>query len=157
MGDQTLAGTATNGNAGKSACVPDRVDVIVEYRLAEYKQVLRDFIPVYLRTTKKQPNRLLPWNWPVMERLMFAIVVPVIFALKKRRIGTCAFTFTETGLARTSRGRTAERAWSDVRAVHHLSAAYLIELKAGGAMPLPFRIFSQEQRRIFDKFSRQVG
>lgn len=118
---------------------PDlKVEVAVAYALQDYKRVLRDFFPIYLRRSGKKPNPLLPWNWPLVQSAMFATFVPLIFWWKKSRIGDCAFTFCQSGLSRTSRGHTAMRTWAQVETVHCLSGAYLIELKEGGAMPVPF-------------------
>ena len=126
------------------------VEVAVEYQLAEYKRVVRDFIPMHYEATGRRPNRLLPWNWPVVEGAMFAVFVPIVFWIKKRSIGNCVFTFSEAGVSRISRGQAADRDWSEIQAVHRLSAAYLIELKGGGAMPVPYRVYTLEQRQLFE-------
>lgn len=134
-----------------------RVEVTVAYELSEYQQVLRDFLPLQYQKSGKTPNPLLPWNWPVVHKLLFAMVVPLIFRLKQSRVGECLFTFSEQGLSRTSKGHTASRGWVQVKIVHRLSTAYLIELVEGGAMPVPFRVFTAEQQQLFENFSRRVG
>jgi hypothetical protein len=135
----------------------DRVEVVVEYHLAEYKRVLLEFIPLALARETKKPNRLLPWNWPYVEKAAFALMVPPVFWLKKAMIGACVFTFDESGISRASKGRIGRREWSQVKAVHKLSEAYLIELKEGGAMPVPYRVFTAEGRESFENLTHQVA
>jgi hypothetical protein len=134
-----------------------RVQVRVDYDLGEYKRVLRDFVPIYYSQTGKVPNRLLPWNWKIVEGAMFALFVPPVFWLKKAMIGECVFTFSADGLSRTSKGRTGTRTWQEVKAVHRLSEAYLVELKAGGAMPVPYRAFTATERVLFEKLAASVA
>lgn len=126
---------------------PIRVEV--DYGLTEYKSTILEFLP---RAMKRRGavNRRLPWNKPWVERAVLAVVLPPIFWLKKRRVGTCVFDFTPEGLSRTAKGYTASRTWSQVAAVHRLSAAYLIELKEGGAMPVPYRVFTPSQRTALE-------
>ena len=128
---------------------PIRVEV--EYGLTEYKSIILEFLP---RATKDRVtvNRNLPWNKPWIERTVLAVVLPPVFWLKKLRIGKCLFEFTPEGLSRTAKGYTASRNWSQVAAVHHLSAAYLIELKEGGRMPVPYRVFTPSQRTALESF-----
>lgn len=128
---------------------PIRVEV--EYGLTEYKSIILEFLS---RATKKRAtvNRNLPWNKPWVERAVLAVVVPPVFWLKKLRVGKCLFEFTPEGLLRTAKGYTASRTWSQVAAVHRLSAAYLIELKEGGAMPIPYRVFTPSQRIALESF-----
>ena len=135
----------------------EAVEVAVEYRLGEYKRVLRDFIPLALERDGKKTNRLFPWNWPILEDTMFNLFVPLVFWFKKSRIGNCKFTFSEAGFTRTSRGRTASRNWDEVKVVHRLSGAYLIELKAGGALPVPYRAFTPEEEQLFEGFTQRAG
>lgn len=132
------------------------VEVVAEYQLAEYKRVLRDFIPIHLAEVGEKPNRLLPWNWPLVEGALFSIFVTVAFLTKKAKVGRCVFTFSEAGLSRASKSGAGFRDWNEVKAVHHLSAAYLVELKAGGAMPIPYRAFSPEQRLVFESLTQRV-
>jgi len=133
------------------------VKVAVEYQLEEYKQVLRDFIPLHYAAKGQQPNRYLPWNWHITEKVLFAMFIPLVFWLKKARVGTCEFTFSQAWISRASAAGTGARSWPEVKAVHHLSAAYLIELTAGGAMPIPYRVFTTEQRAVFEQLAARAG
>lgn len=134
--------------------VPDalpRVRIEVDYRFAEYKTIVGEFMPRAQKNRLPVVNRNLPWNQPWVERLALAVLLPPIFWFKKMRVGRCSFEFTDSGLSRTSRGHTAARSWAQVAAVHRLTAAYLIELEEGGAMPIPYRVFGAAERAAFEK------
>ena len=128
-----------------------RVRIEVDYRFAEYRTIVREFMPQAQKNKLPVVNRNLPWNQPWVERLALAVLLPPIFWLKKMRVGRCSFEFTDLGLSRTSRGYTATRSWSQVAAVHKLTAAYLIELEEGGAMPIPYRVFGSAERAAFER------
>jgi YcxB-like protein len=133
------------------------IEVAVDYQLEEYKRVLRDFLPTHFAATGKAPNRLWPWNWPIVETALFNTFVPLVFMLKKHRIGSCVFTFSEAGLSRSSKSGTGNRTWSDIKTVHRLTGAYLIQLEEGGAMPVPYRAFTPEQRDVFESLAQRAG
>jgi hypothetical protein len=126
---------------------PIRVEV--EYALAEYKSIILESLA---RAMKKRVavNGSLPWNRPLVQRIVLAVVIPPVFWFKKLRVGKCLFEFTPEGLSRTAKGYTASRTWSQVAAVHRLSAAYVIELQEGGAMPVPYRVFTPSQRTALE-------
>jgi hypothetical protein len=122
-----------------------RIRVDVEYGLTEYKSIVREYLP-RARKTRVQVDRRLPWNKPWVEEAALAVLLPPVFWLKKLRVGKCVFEFTQEGFSRLSKGRTASRSWNQVAAVHRLSAAYIIELSEGGAMPIPYRVFTTAER-----------
>lgn len=133
------------------------LQVAVEYQVDEYKQVVRDFISLDFATTGKAPNRLLPWNWPIVEAFLFSIFVPSVFLFKKRKVGSCMFTVSEAGLSGTSKSGTSNLHWNDIKEVKRFSSSYLIELKMGGAMPIPYRVFTPEQRQLFERLACGAG
>jgi hypothetical protein len=133
------------------------LEVEVDYQLAEYKRVLRDYIPVHMAAEGETVNRRLPWNWPILEAPLFAVFVTVAFLIKKAKLGNSVFTFTAEGFSRSTKLGTGKRAWNEVRNVHQLSGAYLIELKAGGGLPVPYRVFTPEQRDVFESLIGHVG
>ena len=130
---------------------PTRVHVDVDYRFDEYKAIVNEFTPRALKNKLPVVDPNLPWNWPWVGRLAFAVVLPAIFLFKKIRVGRCSFEFTDSGLSRTSKGHTATRSWMQVAAVHRLAGAYLIEFEEGGAMPVPYRVFGATERAAFEK------
>jgi len=132
------------------------LNLSVDLRLDEYKQIARDFIPVYYARNGYSRSRYIPWNWPIVENAFFALLVPLVFRWKKSKVGVCDFTFSRVGLTRHSEAGEASRSWEDILEVHELPTAYLIQLKAGGAMPVPYRIFGPEQRSLFESFVSNV-
>lgn len=134
----------------------EAITVTVDYGLAEYKQIVSDFAPIYLDAKHPHRNPYFPWNWAISEKAMFAVLVPLIFRWKKAKVGLCEFTFNKQGLTRVSKSGSAFRAWEEVSLVRHLSTAYLIELAAGGAMPVPYRVLDDGQRTLFESFASQV-
>lgn len=131
----------------------ETLTVTVDYTLAEYKQIVREFTPIHLDA--KHPNRkpYLPWNWAISEKAILAVLVPLIFWWKKSKVGVCEFTFSEEGLTRVSKSGSAFRRWTDISFVRHLSTAYLIEFAAGGAVPVPYRVFDGGQRTRLESFA----
>ena len=136
--------------------IEETLTVTVDYGLAEYKQIVRDFTPIHLEAKHPHRNPYFPWNWAISEKLMFAVLLPLIFRWKKSKVGVCEFTFSKEGLTRVSKNGSASRSWAEVSVVRHLSTAYLIELSAGGAMPVPFRVFEENQRTLFESFASQA-
>jgi hypothetical protein len=128
------------------------VRVVVTYTFREYKQILSDYLRCVEATEANAGRSWLSraWNSRPVQQLALALVLPPIFALKKLRVGSCTFEFSTEGLTRTSKGRTGVRTWQQVRTVHQLPLAYLIELEEG-ALPLPYRVFTPAQRAMFEQ------
>jgi hypothetical protein len=126
------------------------IELAVDYRLDEYKCLVRDFVAADFKKNGKAVNRMLPWNWPIVEAAIFGLFIPVVFAFKKHKVGSCFFTFSEVGLSRASKGGTHNVTWGVVKIVHHYSVAYLIEFTDGAAMPVPYRVFTAKQRELFE-------
>ncbi|RLK57742.1 hypothetical protein BCL79_2155 [Stenotrophomonas rhizophila] len=133
-----------------------RIEIDVSYQLAEYRQLLHDVIAMDMATGNAQTHPANPWNWPIMQKVVLAIVVPPIFAWKMLRVGRCLFVLSAAGISRTSKGITASRTWDQVKRVQRLQAAYLIELLEGGAMPIPFREMDTEQRQQFEQLLTSI-
>jgi hypothetical protein len=77
------------------------------------------------------------------------------FLYKKLRVGACTFEFNTEGFKRTSRGHEMKVQWSEVAAVHQLSQAYVIELEEG-AIPVPYRVFSLQERASFEALAKSA-
>jgi hypothetical protein len=134
----------------------DMIKVTVDYQLDEYKRMMCDFMPLHLAAMEKPPNRYLPWNWPFVDRALVAVLLPIAFKIKTRIIGSCKFTFSETGFIRESKTGVKSGGWDEVSGVDSLSGSYLIHLSSGGAMPVPFRVFSAEERLAFERILSSV-
>lgn len=131
--------------------------VTVELHLEEHEQITRDFMPLHYKQAGRSPSPYIPWNWSRVQKAVFAFLLPLIFKWKKSKIGTCKFTFSDAGLTRHSDIGAASRSWDQILSVHRLSTAYLIQLKEGGAMPIPYRAFGAEERSLFDSFAANVA
>lgn len=130
------------------------IALTVSYGLSEYLSFVRDFGVWHqatsggkvASTTKPRSN---------LHRLYHVATVyllaPPLFLLKKKAVGKCEFTIDRQGIVRRSKSGNLELPWSYVLRVHRLSEAYLVE-KDGGAMPLPYRVFTVAQREAFESF-----
>src|SRR5690554_3065280 len=75
------------------------ISVTVEYKLAEYKRMVFDVMPLHLAALQKPPNRYLPWNLPIINKAFAAVFIPIIFKIKVAKVGICKFTFGEDGFS----------------------------------------------------------
>ncbi len=134
---------------GTAAPSEEPIRFTTRYGLGEYRSVLREHVPVVLRERGegiKTAGRGLRW--------LIAIVATPLFFYKKWRVGDCHFTIDAKGLTRASRGRPLTVAWEEIVTIRRYRAAYLVEIERG-AMPLPYRCFSADERRRFERwFSR---
>ena len=85
------------------------------------------------------------------ERAVISLLATPVFLYKRASVGTCVFRVDGEQIERKSKTGTLTKPWSSVVLVHRLSGAYLVELEHG-AMPLPYRCFSPEQRSAFESF-----
>jgi len=134
-----------------------QIEVDVSYQLGEYADLLREVIAMETKALNQPTSQINPLNWPVVQSVILAIVIPPIFAWKMLRVGRCVFVFSAEGISRTSKGVIAYRTWQQVKTVQRLHAAYLIELVEGGAMPIPFREMDTEQRQQFERLLESVS
>jgi hypothetical protein len=131
----------------------DTFSVTVQYQLAEHKQMVLDYLPLHLSARNRPPNPYLPWNWPILERAILAVFIPIMFKIKTAKVGICRFTFSKVGLTRKSKVGVASYGWDQVSEITRLSEVYLVHLESGGAMPIPYRAFTADQRTMFESFS----
>jgi hypothetical protein len=124
------------------------VRVAIEYRLAEYISILDEFASRAAAAESGRSQLSAFWNSAPVRKLVLRLLATPIFYIKRLAVGTSVFEFDAVGLRRLSKGRLSERRWEQVKALHVLSQAYLIELDEG-LLPLPFRAFSEAQRRAF--------
>lgn len=138
-----LASPPTGRNPPAPASAPIRFTA--SYGLREYSAVVRQHLAAVLAQRGMAHRRLGPGTW-----LLMALLIPPIFLFKKLRVGDCRFEIDARGLTRHSRAGTLALAWREVSAVHCYGGAYLVAKPGGGAMPLPYRCFSADERRRFD-------
>ena len=131
------------------------VEVSVSYQLVEYLSMISEFEPqsaVHREAMRKAKSirwaKILPSaKW--FERAFVIVLGTPIFLVKRALVGTCVFRVDHKQIERTSKSGALAKPWSSVALVHRLSAAYLVELEHG-AMPMPYRCFSLEQRYAFE-------
>ncbi len=116
------------------------------YRLKEYLSWVQDHLLVVLRERGKPVDRITPGH-----RLMLRLVLGPMFFYKKWRVGDCRFELDAQGLKRVTRGRPVTLAWRDATAIHRYGSAYLVTT-ARGAMPLPYRCFSETERARLERW-----
>jgi len=136
------------------------VTVTVDYQLREYLSVVWDFAQ-YVGKARRHRDIVHPL--PKQEKGVgaftkagLAIVATPAFFYKVFRVGRCEFTFTELGITRKSKARTVQATWQDIHYIYPLSQAFLIA-KAVGAMPVPYRCFSSDQRELLEGLFTQLN
>jgi hypothetical protein len=129
----------------------------VDYSLAEYLSFTRDFGHQLIlgdsgsagkRTIGQRASTLL-FNGAV------AVLAPPIFLFKKHAVGACEFEISCAGIVRRSKAGEFSAPWSEVKAIHQLSKAYLVQIDKG-AIPLPYRCFSNSERGEFEGMAGQL-
>ena len=122
----------------------------VSYSLSEYLSIVQDHYPrasasYYSRRGKplKRITRL--------TTLVLTLVGSVMFFFKKRRMPVCHFTINGERIKRVTQDGILEFPWTGVVAVHRYTQGYLIQ-KSRGAVPLPYRCLTEDQRTLLDAF-----
>jgi hypothetical protein len=125
--------------------------------LAEYLRLISEFEPRSAAHREAiQKAKSSPWatvlpsgKW--LDRIAIVLLGTPAFLYKRSSVGTCVFRIDAERVERRSKAGTLAKPWSSVTVVHCLSEAYLVEFERG-AMPLPYRCFSPEQRAAFEAF-----
>ncbi|HLX24059.1 MAG TPA: YcxB family protein [Usitatibacter sp.] len=128
------------------------ITIFVSYGLGEYLSVVRDHLPTMLEmgVATGKLKRMPPKVW----HPLFLAGSIVAFVFKKRRVGDCTFVIDEKGIHRSALDGAMTVPWSDLVAVRRYSRAYLIDEGSKGAMALPYRCFSPEQKVAMEGFIR---
>lgn len=141
--------TAREGGEATSA-----ITLRVVYRLREYLAILREYLPEEMvrweqargKATDGRPS----WQARAAVAMLVPLVGPPVFWRKKRLMPVCRFSIDAHGIERRAGGGRLAFAWDEVRAVHRLRDAYLIN-KGSGGVPLPYRCFDDAQRAAFER------
>jgi hypothetical protein len=133
----------------------------VEYRLAEYLAVVIEMLPAIKAARKAgKPLHALPQatssTTSAFEKALVAPLAAAAFLYKRHKLGICIFGIDATGVRRRSKADELFVSWSDVKAVFRLTNAYLVA-KEGGAMPIPYRCLSGEQRARLEELLSNAG
>lgn len=112
----------------------DVVTFDVAYSFGEY----RAFFLAHLRQLKGiSPG--------FVGRAFVSTVAAFFFAVKKRKMPLCSFRIDEDGITRVTRLGSLVVPWRKVTNIYRYEPGYLIE-KEKGALPIPFRCLTKEQR-----------
>lgn len=127
----------------------------VAYGLGEYLSIVRDRLDFLARRDKPGVRRR-PGG-----RLATAVCVAMfatpIFYMKKRRMPVCEFRIDASGIERSTRQGLFVRRWDQVEGVRRYRRGYLV-MFAQGAIPIPFRCLTGEQReRLRALFLARTG
>ena len=87
-------------------------------------------------------------------RAFLSVIAVPVFLLKAARVGRCSFNIDIAGVVRISKGGELRIPWGKVTAVHRYTPGLLIE-KIGGAVPIPYRCLTSEQRASLDAFVKK--
>jgi len=117
----------------------------VDCHLSEVKAIATESVLRQLASDSADVSRL-SWCATRVHRLVLALAIPPIFWFKRIRGGQCQLEFDIHGFRQTRRGRTATRTWREVADVSVFDSGVLIELHEGGAVPIPSRVLSLNQR-----------
>ena len=126
------------------------ITINVEYEASEYRNTLREFVPVMWvnRKTGHWPDKKLKASF--WTKIMIYCLGSVAFFWKLRKVGSCIFHINETEITRESKLGKKTISWDEVLNIHVMSSGYLLEISQG-AMPLPYRCFSGHQKNEFEK------
>ena len=127
------------------------LSITVNYIWTEYIDILKEFAPVnaYKEKHNQLPSGTVALN--LWGKLSVYILGSLMFALKVRKVGLCTFNVDPQGFSRQSSVGKKFVAWEQVKHIHSLSGAYLMELEQG-FIPLPFRCFNDNQRSQFEGY-----
>ena len=120
------------------------LSIQVNYIWKEYIKALTDFAPII---SYREKHGVLPSsviNINLWHRIGVYSFGSIMFAIKVRKVGLCAFKFCSLGFERKSNVGKKFIPWEDVLNIHQLSDAYLMELEQG-FIPLPYRCFGDHK------------
>jgi hypothetical protein len=132
------------------------IEFEVFYGLREYLSVTREHTLPYLNEERRKKSKpdVTSEHW--LFRAMHGAFTTPIYLFKVITIGKCRFRIDEFQIKRKTKDGTLKCPWVEVTEVKRYSRAYLV-LKTDGAMPLPYRCFTQEQRTEFDNLLSTLG
>ena len=123
----------------------------VNYRLGEYFSLVSSHVISELTRRKIEQGKKISLLDVFILRSCLCLFIPPIFLFKVLKVGSCDFNFDEAGIVRSSKGGDLVVPWSEVVAVHEYSAGYLFA-QDDGAMPVPLRVLTDEQRSLLKSY-----
>jgi YcxB-like protein len=137
-------------------CSLRTIEFEIFYGLREYLSVTREHVLPYVNEDRIKKGKSLVTANDWVLRITHAIFTTPIYLFKVISVGRCHFRIDNEQIERRSKDGVLKCDWKDVVEVKRYARAYLV-MKTDGAMPLPYRCFTQEQRTEFDNLLSQLG
>lgn len=119
----------------------EKIEFDVRYRYGEYLSIVK----------AHSLEKITPPNAGKVTRAIYValliILATFLFFLKSWRIGRCRFVIDQEQISRQSNGGTVTLPWSQLINVNRFERGWLLD-KGDGAMPIPFRVLTVEQREF---------
>ncbi|MFC0167332.1 YcxB family protein [Pseudoduganella danionis] len=123
----------------------------VSYRLGEYLGIVTSHVIAELTRRKIEQGKKISLLDILVLRSCLLLVIPPIFMFKVLKVGACDFHFDDAGITRRSKGGELVVPWAEVIAIHTYPVGYLFA-QSDGAMPVPFRVLSDEQHALLKNY-----
>lgn len=128
----------------------------VAYGWLEYLSFTRELVLPYVNQDRQKKGKPAVTERDWILRLTHGLFATPIFFYKVARVGSCKFSIDGGQMTRVAKDGTLTCPWSDIIEVRRFESGYLV-MKTDGAMPLPYRCFSAEQRAGFDELLSRLG
>ena len=125
------------------------IEFQIKYSLRDYYLVIADHTPHAVREISKKSSAFTAW--------LICKVVPTISclaALLSRKLKpTYSFLISNDGVRRRSGSQELFVSWDEIVRIRKYTTTFFIELKKGGAMPLPYRFLSEDHLNVLNGLS----
>ena len=125
----------------------ESIEFPIKYSLSDYYAIIADHVPNAVRENPKKSSAFSKW--------LVCKAVPTISCtiaiLNGKLRPTYEFEISPEAIRRTAGTRELLVTWEEVKRVRKYSSTFFIELKKGGALPLPYRSLSKDHRAKLDK------
>lgn len=129
------------------------IEFSVSYSLSEYLSMVQEHYPSALAeyySRRGKPTK----RMSRLAKLLVVLVASVAFYFKKRRMHVCHFTVDGERIQRVTQDGVLNILWTDVVAVRRYTQGYMVQ-KFRGAIPLPYRCLTGDQRKLLEVFMQQ--
>lgn len=121
----------------------------VSYRLGEYLEFVRARVATALLEHASRSGKGTSRLQACFVWCLLSVIGTVSFFYKTLRVGTCHFQIYARQIVRRSRTGTVVVPWSAIVAVDRYAPGYLLA-GAKGAIPIPFRVLSGDERKTLE-------
>ncbi len=125
----------------------ESIEFQVKYSLADYYAIIADHVPIAVQENPKKSSAFSAW---LVCRIVPTISCAVAILNGKLR-RTYTFTISAKAIKRTADKKELLVTWEEVKKVRQYRSSFFIELKKGGALPLPYRALSDDHRSKLDR------